>query len=43
VVWELIADIGPRLTSIFETSVNSESPTNVVADEIAREIIAAAS
>lgn len=42
-VWEQIAEIGPRLTSIFEVSVNSGRPTNVVADEMAREIIVAAS
>lgn len=41
-VWERIARIGPRLTGIFEESANSGRPTNVVADEMAREIIAAA-
>ena len=40
-VWERIARIGPRLTGIFEESVSSGRPTNVVADEMAREIIAA--
>jgi len=41
-VWELVAAIGPRLTGIFEASAASGRPTNVVADEMARNIIAAA-
>jgi leucine dehydrogenase len=39
-VWERIADIGPRLTGIFETSAAQGKPTNDVADEMARQIIA---
>jgi leucine dehydrogenase len=41
-VWESIARIGPRLTGIFETSAASNRPTSIVADEMARTIIAAA-
>jgi len=41
-VWELVAAIGPRLTGIFEVSAASGRPTNVVADEMARNLIAAA-
>jgi leucine dehydrogenase len=40
-VWDQIARIGPRLTGIFEESARSGRPTNIVADEMAREIIAA--
>ncbi|MDH3440751.1 MAG: amino acid dehydrogenase [Gammaproteobacteria bacterium] len=40
--WDRIAEIGPRLTGIFEESISSDRPTNVVADEQARSIIAAA-
>jgi leucine dehydrogenase len=36
-----VAEIGPRLTGIFEVAKNTGKPTNVVADEMAREIIAA--
>jgi len=39
--WDRIAEIGPRLTGIFEESVSSDRPTNIVADEQARSIIAA--
>ena len=38
-VMRRIADIGPRLTSIFETAKQSGKPTNVIADDMAREII----
>lgn len=38
-VWRLAADIGPRLTGIFESAKQSGKPTNVVADEMARKII----
>ncbi len=34
-----IAEIGPRLTGIFEVAKQSGIPTNVVADEMARKII----
>lgn len=37
-----VAKIGPRLTGIFEAAGESGKPTNVVADEMAREIIARA-
>lgn len=39
-VWDRVAAIGPRLTGIFEESAASGKPTNVVADELARRIIA---
>jgi len=42
-VWEQVAAIGPRLTGIFEESASTGKPTNVVADEQARTIIAEAS
>ncbi|MGH7127346.1 MAG: Glu/Leu/Phe/Val dehydrogenase family protein [Planctomycetaceae bacterium] len=38
-----IAGIGPRLTRIFEQAAASGRPTNVIADDEARRIIAAAS
>ena len=38
-IWERIAEIGPRLTGIFEESANSNTPTNAVADRQARKII----
>ena len=41
-IWGRIAEIGPRLTGIFEESASSDRPTNVVADEQARKIIEAA-
>jgi leucine dehydrogenase len=41
-VWEKVAAIGPRLTGIFEESASSGKPTNVVADEQAKRIIAEA-
>jgi len=41
-VLERVAAIGPRLTGIFEESVASGKPTNVVADEQARRLIAEA-
>lgn len=41
-VWEQVAAIGPRLSGIFEESSASNTPTNVVADEQARRIIASA-
>ena len=41
-VMRRVAEIGPRLTGIFEAARKSGKPTNVVADEMAREIIAAA-
>jgi leucine dehydrogenase len=40
-VMELVAAIGPRLTRIFEVASESGNPTNVVADDHARKIIAA--
>jgi leucine dehydrogenase len=39
-VMRRVAEIGPRLKGIFEVSRKSGKPTNVVADEMAREIIA---
>ena len=39
-VVERTAQIGPRLTRIFEESAASDRPTNVVADEMARKLIA---
>ena len=39
-VWERIAGIGPRLTAIFEASAAQGKPTNDVADQMARQIIA---
>jgi leucine dehydrogenase len=41
-VWARVAEIGPRLTGIFEESADTGKPTNVVADEQAARIIAAA-
>ena len=41
-IWDRIAKIGPRLTGIFEESKSTDTPTNVVADEQAKKIIAAA-
>ena len=41
-VWDRVAEIGPRLTGIFEESASTNRPTNVVADEQARRIIASA-
>ncbi|MCH7899118.1 MAG: Glu/Leu/Phe/Val dehydrogenase [Proteobacteria bacterium] len=40
-VMELVAQIGPRLTDIFETSVATGRLTSEIADERARQIIAA--
>lgn len=40
-VMRRVAEIGPRLTGIFEVAKKSGKATNVVADEMAREIIAA--
>jgi leucine dehydrogenase len=40
-IWDRIAEIGPRLTGIFEESASTGQPTNIVADEMARKIIAA--
>ena len=37
-----VAAIGPRLTQIFAEAASSGRPTNVIADEQARKIIAAA-
>ncbi len=42
-VWQQVAAIGPRLSGIFEQSVASDTPTNVVADQQAKHIIAAGS
>lgn len=42
-VWDKVAAIGPRLTGIFEESASTGKPTNVVADEQAKRIIAEAS
>ena len=41
-VWTKIAEIGPRLTGIFEASRESGKPTNEVADAQAQAIIAGA-
>jgi leucine dehydrogenase len=41
-VWDKVAAIGPRLTGIFEESAATGKPTNIVADEQAKKIIAAA-
>ncbi len=38
-VMRRVAEIGPRLTGIFEVAKDSGKPTNVVADEMARKII----
>ena len=38
-VMRRVAEIGPRLTGIFEAAKKSGKPTNMVADEMAREII----
>ena len=40
---ELVARIGPRLKGIFQESERDERPTNEIADEQAKQIIAAAS
>ena len=42
-VWERIGAIGPRLTRIFRESAASGKPTNVIADDQAKKIIASAS
>jgi len=39
-VMRRVADIGPRLTGIFEAARQTGKPTNVIADEMARNIIA---
>ena len=39
-VMRRVAEIGPRLTRIFEVAKDSGKPTNVVADEMAKKIIA---
>jgi leucine dehydrogenase len=41
-VMQLVEAIGPRLTRIFEVAAATGRPTNVIADEQARKIIAAA-
>ena len=41
-VMRRVAEIGPRLTGIFEQTRTSGKPTNIVADEMARQIIAIA-
>jgi leucine dehydrogenase len=41
-VMDLVARIGPRLTEIFEEAETTGAPTNVIADNKARAIIAAA-
>lgn len=41
-VMRRVAEIGPRLTGIFEIAKKSGKPTNVVADDMARNIIAGA-
>jgi leucine dehydrogenase len=41
-VMDLVGAIGPRLTGIFEEAAASSTPTNVIADTMARKIIAAA-
>jgi leucine dehydrogenase len=40
-IWDRIAEIGSRLTGIFEEARDSGRPTNEIADEQARRIIAA--
>ena len=40
-VWEQVAAIGPRLSGIFAESADNNRPTNVVADQQAKRIIAA--
>ena len=42
-IWDRIALNGPRLTSIFDASAESDRPTNEIADEQAKRIIATAS
>jgi len=42
-VWARVAEIGPRLSGIFEEADSTGNPTNVVADKQARRIIAEAS
>jgi leucine dehydrogenase len=39
-VTELVAKIGPRLAAIFEEASRTREPTNVIADRMARKIIA---
>lgn len=39
-VMELVAKIGPRLAGIFEEASRTGEPTNVIADRLARKIIA---
>ncbi len=39
-VTDLVAQIGPRLTAIFEEAARTGEPTNVIADRQARKIIA---
>jgi leucine dehydrogenase len=41
-IWDRIAEIGPRLSGIFEEASSTDTPTNVVADRQAKKIIAAA-
>lgn len=41
-VTQLVAEIGPRLTRIFEEAARKGEPTNVIADAQAQKIIAAA-
>lgn len=41
-VMRRVAEIGPRLTGIFESAKKSGKATNVIADEMAREIIESA-
>jgi leucine dehydrogenase len=41
-VMDQVAAIGPRLTGIFEAAQRSGDPTNVIADRMARDIIAKA-
>jgi leucine dehydrogenase len=41
-VMDLVGAIGPRLTGIFEEAAARGTPTNVIADTMARKIIAAA-
>jgi leucine dehydrogenase len=42
-IWDRIAEIGPRLTGIFEESRDSNRPTNEIADDQAKRIIASVS
>jgi len=40
-VYRKAAEIGPRLNGIFELSKVQDKPTNIIADQMASELIAA--